>query len=129
MTAATNKACLSESVLAEYEREQREQAEAMMAFYDDRRLRRMACWALSTVWLSVGGQTVFPVGLLAALAVLLPQLPAWSLPRRLAFTGRRALVLAAFALVGLFFVRARVGLLMPDGALVGLRFSLQLLPW
>ncbi|MGI5864417.1 MAG: hypothetical protein ACOX6T_20520 [Myxococcales bacterium] len=101
----------------------------MLAAYDNAKVRRVACALLSMVWLSVGGQTIFPVGFVVAMMMLLPDMPAWTLMRRLRFTGRRALVLAGFALLGLLFLRARVGLFNPGGSAFSLGLSVKLLPW
>ncbi|HCF57208.1 MAG TPA: hypothetical protein DFS52_04310 [Myxococcales bacterium] len=120
---------MNESALDEYEREQRERAEEMLAAYDNAKPRRIACALLSMVWLSVAGQTVFPVGLLVAMMLLLPDMPAWTLAQRLRFTGRRALLLAGFALVGLLFLRLRIGFFNPNGSAFSLDFAFKLLPW
>ena len=120
---------LNDRILEKYESEQQQTAQEMMAYYDARKWRRFGCGALSLVWLSVGGQTLFPIGLLAALMVLLPQMPAWSLARRLRFTGRRAWVLVGLAVLGLLFVQARIALLSPAGGILELGFAVKLLPW
>jgi hypothetical protein len=118
----------SNALLEEYEREQREQAEAMMAHWD-RGGRRTAAWLLSMVWVSVGGVTVFPAGLLFGLMMLLPGVHGWTFGRKWRFAGRRVWPLFGFAAASLLFALVRVTLLDPATGVFGLRFSFRLLPW
>lgn len=123
-----NESLPANALLEDYERDQRERAEAMMANWDHGK-RRVAAWVLSLVWLSVGGQTIFPIGLVFALMMLLPEIYGWTLLRRLRYAGRRVLVLAAFALAGLLFVQSRLSIIDPSGSTITLRFHFKLVPW
>ncbi|MGC4120178.1 MAG: hypothetical protein QM765_37475 [Myxococcales bacterium] len=110
---------------AKFEQERHDFAVAQMEIWDRRRTRRIVCSLLSMVWLSVGGQTLFPLGFVMALMVLVPEVSGWSLLRRVRFTGRRSLFLLGFAVLGLLLVRARLGLFDGDSTFsLGCSFGL-----
>lgn len=115
---------------AQYEQERHDLAAEQLAAWDKRPLRVIVSALLSGVWLSLGGQTVLPIGLLISMMLLVPTVSGWSLWRRVRRTGHRALLLAGCALLGLFLVQLRVGLFDPTGNLVTASFEFGLnLPW
>lgn len=109
----------STSMLDEYERDQRDQAEAQIASWDGSKGRRIAYVLLSMTWLDAFGATVFPVGLVLALSMALPEIRGWTFRQRFAFAGKRAWTLVACALVGLAILRFTVSVASPGGSIIG----------
>ena len=92
----------------EIEQERREFAESQLRNWDSSRTRQLVCYLLSLTWLSIGGQTVLPVGLFVAMMILVPDVPGWSLWRRFRFTDRRMLYLVGVAALVIRFTSAVV---------------------
>jgi hypothetical protein len=65
---------------------------------------------LAFVWIGVGGFSVMPVGLLLALAILVPDIRQWSILRRIAFAGRRTLTLLSLCAASFLFAHAQIGI-------------------
>lgn len=101
-------------------------ARQMLAFWDRSWTRNLAASFLAFVWFGVGGYSILPVGLLIALALMLPDVPGWSLWRRLVFAGRRTLTLVALSMAAFFFAHVQIGAAHPDGRMfhAGPRFLL-----
>jgi hypothetical protein len=105
----------------EHVQRETEVARLMLTFWDQSWSKNLAASFLSFLWFGVGGHPVLPIGLILALQLMLPDVPAWSLWRRLQFAGRRTVTLAVLALTALFFANAQVGVLAPDGAIAYVR--------
>ncbi len=101
-----------------YEAEERERADIILAAWDSRRSQRVICTLLCCLWAGVAGHPVFPVGLLVALAWLLPDIPGWSYVQRFRYAGPRAFKLLAVAGASLLFGNAQCGALGSEGELV-----------
>jgi hypothetical protein len=91
-------------------------ARRMILFWDQSWTKNLAAAFLSFLWLGVAGQAVVPLGLMLALQLMAPEVPGWSLWRRLTFAGRRTVTLVALALAGFLFAHAQIGIFHPDGS-------------
>src|SRR5688572_23542353 len=99
-------------------RRQTSVARQMLVFWDQSWSKNLAAAFLSFLWFGVQGYAVLPIGLILALQLMAPEVPGWSLGRRLMFAGRRTLTLIGLAVIGFFFAHAQVGVLHPDGGMV-----------
>lgn len=78
----------------------------------------MAASFLAFVWFGVGGHSIVPIGLILALGLMAPDVPGWSVWRRLVFAGRRTLTLVALSAAALLFAHAEIGAVHPDGRML-----------
>jgi hypothetical protein len=98
-----------------------EVARLMLSFWDQSWSKNLAASFLAFLWFGVGGMPVLPLGLILALQLMLPDVPGWSVWRRLQFAGRRTVTLVLLAFAALLFAHAQVGVLHSDGAIAYVR--------